>query len=273
MILLGVISDHRAHRSLSPAMHNAVLERCGLNGAYLPLEVHPDRLEAAVRGLAGLGFTGANVTVPYKEAVMKHLDELAPEVETIGAVNTIVVDRSRIRGHNTDADGLADALSLFGFDSSGASVGVFGTGGAARAALCALKRTQAGSLTVIGRDARKTGPLAAEFGAEALDWTDVFPADWNFDLIVNAASVSAPAEAPALDSYLKRVHVNGARLIFDLNYGRPDNFWQALSRRIGADFMDGRPMLALQAHRGFQIWTGRRDVEPGWFLDALEVWS
>ena len=151
MKLFGIISDHRALKSRSPALHNTVMKKIGLDGLYLPLNVAEPRLDAALRGLQALGFTGANVTVPYKEAVIPFLDHLSEEARQIGAVNTIVVEDTRLSGHNTDAAGCLDALDQSGFDPAGRTALVLGNGGAARAVICALKQSGAGDITVAGR--------------------------------------------------------------------------------------------------------------------------
>jgi shikimate dehydrogenase len=112
--LTGVIGWPVAH-SLSPAMHNAAFAALGLNYAYVPLPVPPERLEAAVRGLAALGFVGANVTVPHKSAVLPFLDELTPIAAAIDAVNTIVVrPDGTLLGDNTDAAGFLADLRAHG---------------------------------------------------------------------------------------------------------------------------------------------------------------
>ncbi|HIP95583.1 MAG TPA: shikimate dehydrogenase, partial [Anaerolineae bacterium] len=112
--LVGLIGWPVEH-SLSPAMHNAAFEVLGLNWCYVPLPVPPERVGAAVKGLAALGFCGANVTVPHKQAVMPYLDEIDETAQAIGAVNTILVREGRLIGYNTDGDGFLAALREAGF--------------------------------------------------------------------------------------------------------------------------------------------------------------
>ena len=94
--LVGIIGWPVEH-SLSPRMHNAAFAAVGLDWAYVPLPTPPDRLEDAVRGLAALGFAGANVTTPHKLAVAAFCETEA------SSVNTLVVRDGRIEGHSTDA--------------------------------------------------------------------------------------------------------------------------------------------------------------------------
>jgi shikimate dehydrogenase len=112
--LVGVIGWPVSH-SRSPRMHNAAFAALGLDWAYVPLPVPPDHVGAAVRGLAALGFAGANVTVPHKQAVMPFLDALTPTARAVGAVNTIIVrPDGSLLGENTDGAGFMADLRMHG---------------------------------------------------------------------------------------------------------------------------------------------------------------
>ncbi|WP_408871596.1 shikimate dehydrogenase family protein, partial [Craurococcus roseus] len=106
--LAGVLGWPVAH-SRSPLLHGTWLERHGVDGAYVPLPVRPERFAASVRALADLGFRGANVTLPHKEAAFALCDRLAPSAERAGAVNTLVFhDDGRVEGSNTDGFGFLE---------------------------------------------------------------------------------------------------------------------------------------------------------------------
>jgi shikimate dehydrogenase len=122
--LVGLIG-HPVADSLSPRMQNAAFAARALDWAYVPLEVEPARLEEAVRGLVGLGFAGANVTIPHKEAAAALCDEAEGD-----SVNTLVVRAGRLLAFNTDREIVA------GID--GERVCLIGAGGAAKALLSAL---------------------------------------------------------------------------------------------------------------------------------------
>ncbi|MFM9124521.1 MAG: shikimate dehydrogenase, partial [Actinomycetota bacterium] len=109
--LLGVIGDPVSH-SRSPRMQNAALRAMGVDWAYVPLPVRADELEAALRGLAAVGFVGVNVTVPHKEAVARLVDELRPVAEASGSVNTVVCAApGRLIGDSTDGPASAAAIA------------------------------------------------------------------------------------------------------------------------------------------------------------------
>ena len=140
---VGLIGHPIAH-SLSPAIQNAAFAHHGREERYELWDTEASELEARVRELRGDGFLGANVTVPYKQAVMPYLDRLDPLAEQTGAVNTIVNEGGRLAGHNTDVTGFAQALSAAGFSTQGERAVVLGAGGAARAVGLVLVRRAGG---------------------------------------------------------------------------------------------------------------------------------
>ena len=256
MKVFGILSDERAFRSKSPAMHNHVLRQNGVAGVYVPFSVPQHMLGRAVEGLRALGIAGANVTVPYKEQVMPCLDRLSPEVEAIGAVNTIVRNGEEMIGRNTDADGFAAALADAGARVAGAEALVLGAGGAAKAAGYALIRSGAARVTLAGRDPDRVKRTAKALGTDYVTMKDLAGKKVNADLLVNATSVSAPSESPEMSAWLERLDVRACRLVFDLNYGRAENMWQRLAGSLGTRFEDGLSMLAHQARQSFFMWTG-----------------
>jgi len=129
MKVFCIISDERAHRLKSPAIFTTVLKDMGIKGSYVPFQVAPDDVGQALQSLRILNIAGANVTVPYKEAVIPHLDILSEGANIIGAINTIVRNGNELKGYNTNAIGFMDALNEVEFDAEGASALVFGTGG------------------------------------------------------------------------------------------------------------------------------------------------
>lgn len=297
MKVFSILSDERGFRSKSPRMHNHVLRLYGIHGIYVPFCVKPAFLREAVRGLLALGIAGANVTVPYKETVVRYLDTLEGEAKVLGAVNTIVPRDDCLLGYNTDVHGFLDALQAEGFDPTGRTALVFGTGGAARAvvyALCTWGKTR---VIVAGRTRERASRLTKELGGEATAWNatlarsaspskdyrkDLPPfsgtgweaedtllsSELTVDLVVNCTSVSSPEEAPPLADIVGRISLAGCQLVLDINYGREDNFWRSLAERHGVRFSDGLPMLAYQACRSFSLWTGLHP-HPADFLHAL----
>lgn len=269
MKVFCILSDERAWRSKSPAMHSAVLRSHGIDGVYVPFRVEPDRVEQAVKGLAALNIAGANVTVPYKEAVMPHLDAISEEASAIAAVNTITNVDGRLTGHNTDAAGFIDAILARKPQFTAGSAVIFGAGGAAKAVGYAVKTWGAEKVAIAARDVSKARSIADNIGAEAIDLQTAIQEWTEPKLVVNCTSVSTDAESPALAASIEAWAPAGCEMVVDINYGRQDTFWERLARRAGAEFMDGLPMLAHQAARSFRLWTGI-DATASEFVQALE---
>ncbi len=272
MIVLGIMGDARVAHSLSPRMHNALLAKHGLEGVYLPFAVEPAAVGQAVAGIKALGLAGVNVTVPHKQAVVPHLDRLSEDAAALGAVNTIKPEGGRLIGYNTDLEGFRRALAQAGAGPAGGRALVLGAGGAARAVVLALVRDGA-QVMVAARRREQAAALCAELGGEGLSLDQAAKVFKGVDLVVNATSVSSPAESPDMRDWLGELPpAPNLSLVMDLNYGRQDNFWAGLAQRNGAAFGDGLAMLAHQACLSFNLWTGlEARVED--FLAALEARS
>jgi len=268
MKVFCILSDERAFRSKSPDMFSAVLNRVGIKGTYVPFMVEPDQLGQAVQSLRVLNIAGANVTVPYKERVIPHLDGLSEGATIIGAVNTIVRSGKVLKGYNTNAIGFMDALSDADFEVPGKSTLVFGTGGAARAVVFILNWLRAESILVVGRRDENARGIANRIGGEPTALSSLRERSIPVNIVVNATSVSSPDESPELAALVAGLDVPGCELVFDLNYGRSQNFWQDMAQARGIRFMDGLSTLAYQARRTFALWTGVQ-IEPEEFLNTV----
>jgi shikimate dehydrogenase len=260
--LVGIIGWPVSH-SRSPAMHNAAFAALELNWAYVPLPVPPERVGDAVRGLRALGFAGANVTVPHKQAVMPYLDELTATATAVGAVNTIVVrEDGSLLGDTTDGYGFLADLAAHGARSDGRAV-VIGAGGAARSVIFAL--AQAGAeVSVAARNLNKAEALCRSVIA-ALPWARAsargFPNDLPAimqsaprpDLIVNATNLGLH-EGDALPWH-PGARFESGQVAYDVVYNRETEFLR-LAREQGARAIGGLGMLIHQGARAFELWTG-----------------
>ena len=254
--------------SLSPAMHNAAFQALGLDATYIKRAVAPEALADALKSFVSDGFSGANVTVPHKEAVMALLDEVDPSARAIGAVNTIVREGDRLRGCNTDAPGLAASLRESAVELKDARVVVVGAGGAARATVVGLGQAGAASIVIAARRADRAQALASELreasGTEVAgtDMTDgLRDALSRATLLVQATSAtlaSDPNAAAFAASIPVEVMPSDATVI-DLVYKpRVTTLMQRAEDR-GLRNVDGLGMLLHQARPGFKAWFG---VDP-----------
>lgn len=263
-----ILGDERVMRSKSPIIFSTVLKRIGLKAVYVPFSVDSLRIGSALQSIRVLNIAGANITIPFKEKVIPHLDVLSEGANIIGAINTIVRSGDILKGYNTNAIGFMDALNDSGFEVEGKSALVFGTGGAARAIVFILNWLRTTSIFVVGRDREKTLQIVERFGGEAMRPEDLADRTPAVEIVVNATSVSSPDESSDMAALLEKLSLKNCELVVDLNYGRSNNLWQDLSRRIGSRFMDGLSSLAYQSRRTLALWTGIQ-VPPEEFLKAL----
>ncbi len=269
MQVFCIFGDERVMSSKSPAIFSAMLKRIGLKGAYVPFKVDPDQIGQALQSIKVLNIAGANITIPFKEKVIPHLDVLSEGANIIGAINTIVCNGNILKGYNTNAIGFMDALGEAGFDVEGKSALIFGTGGAAKAIAFILNWLRTTSIFVAGRNTEKTRQIVERFGGEAISLYDLPDRTLNVNIVVNATSVSSPDECPEMAALLEKIQIKGCEMVVDLNYDRSENFWQDMALRNGAQFMDGLSSLVYQSRRTLALWTGIQ-VPPEEFLKVLD---
>jgi shikimate dehydrogenase len=270
MKVFCILSDKRAFQSKSPAIFSAVMKRVGLDGVYVPFMVEAMHLGEAVKSLRVLNIAGANVTVPYKEAVIPYLDVLSEGANMVGAINTIARDGDLLKGYNTNAVGFMDTLEALGFDPTDRTALVFGTGGASKAVVFILNWLRAAAIRVVGRSLEKARGMVGRLGGEPLAAENLAAGPHRAEIVVNATTVSAPHESPSFAAAIQNLSLQDCQLVLDLNYGRSQNIWRELAERHGARFEDGLSTLAHQAQRSFALWTGIR-VEAAEFLKVLDI--
>jgi shikimate dehydrogenase len=256
-VLAGVMGWPVAH-TRSPAIHNHWISRHGLKGAYVQLPVHPDRLEAALRGLPALGFAGCNVTVPHKVSAMHFMDELHPTAQRVAAINTIVVQPDgSLLGMNNDGAGyvqsLRDADPTWRGDAGPALV--LGAGGAARAIVVALLDEGVPELRITNRTLERAQALAEAFGerVKVVPWAQRNDAMAGVSLLVNTTTQGMHGQPPldvALDA------LPAAAMVSDAIYIPMETPLLAQGRLRGHRTVNGLGMLLNQARPAFKAWYG-----------------
>jgi shikimate dehydrogenase len=263
-----ILGDERVFHTKAPEYFSAIMKKVGIMGTYEPFLVKSGEIDKAVREIRNLNISGANVTIPYKESIIPYLDELSEGATIIGSVNTIVRKGDKLKGYNTNAIGFMDALKDAGFDAVGKSVLVFGTGGAARAVVFILNWVHANSILVTGRSQEKTHAIVNQIGGEAILMNTLLDRVLSVDLVVNATSVSSPDESMEMAEMVNGLQLSNCELVYDLNYGRSQNFWRDMAQSKSIRFLDGLSSLANQAKRTFALWTGV-EIKPEIVLTAI----
>ncbi|MFZ5791411.1 MAG: shikimate dehydrogenase [Pseudomonadota bacterium] len=266
--LAGVIGWPIGH-SRSPRLHGYWLALHGIDGAYVPLAVRPQDFERALKALPALGFRGANVTLPHKEAALVLADRVSPEAKRIGAANTLVVgEDGRIEARNTDGFGFIENLKegAPGWRPAAGPAVVIGAGGAARALLVALADLGVPEIRLVNRTRERAESLAAALGGpiRVVSWEKRIAALDGAALLVNSTTQGMAGE-PALDLPLDRLPKTA--VVNDIVYTPLETPLLAAARARGNKVVDGLGMLLHQARPGFAAWFG---VEPK-VTDALRA--
>lgn len=258
--IAGLIGWPVAH-SRSPRLHGYWLAEHGIDGAYVPLPVQPDRLETAVRGLAAAGLRGVNVTIPHKQTVLVLCDEVDAVARRIGAVNVLTFDGDRIAGSNSDAFGFMENLKAGAPDlavAAGPAV-LLGAGGAARAVAVALLDAGVPELRLCNRNRQRAEQLAADLAGSSgspvrvVDWEERSAALAGAGLLVNSTSLGMSGQ-PALDIALDELDPGAA--VSDLVYSPLETALLAAARARGCTAVDGLGMLLHQGRPCFAAWFG-----------------
>ncbi len=258
--LVGLIGNPIEH-SLSPTIHNAAFDYLGINWCYVPLPVEEGCLLEAVEGIKALRFSGVNVTMPFKTEVLGLLDEVAMFAESVGAVNTILVDKGRLIGYNTDGRGFYTALVReLDYQVKDKKVLVLGAGGASRSVTVSLALAGCTAIVIVNRSPERSRQLAEIIlkSVPEVEVTWLSPDD-NYDIVVAESDIIINATPLTTFNGALRVPVsllNKNQLVCDLNYSlyQPPLLQEAEAR--GARVMDGKGMLLYQAAAAFEIWTG-----------------
>jgi shikimate dehydrogenase len=250
--LAGVLGWPVSH-SRSPRLHNLWLVRYGIDGAYVPLPVAPADFVTAVHGLRAVGFRGANVTIPHKEAAFAVCTRVDETARRAGAVNTLSFAAGEVAGSNTDGAGFLANLWAHGVDPTAGPALLLGAGGAARAIAAELVGLGVPVCVANRSPGRAVALAAAVSGIAVLDWSKRHAALVDYGLLVNTTSAGMKG-APALD--LDLAHAPSVMVVADIVYVPLKTPLLAAAASRGLRTVGGLGMLLHQAVPGFSAWFG-----------------
>lgn len=241
-------------------MIEAAYRHHNLDWRYLTIEVDPENLGDAVRGMRAMNFRGGNCTIPHKVEVIQYLDRLGESAALMGAVNCIVREGDELVGQNTDGKGFLSSLRKL-IDPRDKNIVVFGAGGAARAIGVELALAGVTHITVVNRSVDRGMALVellnnkTNVKAEYVKWEGDYDISGETDVVINATSIGLYPDVDArlalnLDSLTKEM------VLADVIPNPPRTLLVRDAEKMGCKVIDGLGMLVAQGVIGVEYWTG-----------------
>ncbi|MBN2907295.1 MAG: shikimate dehydrogenase, partial [Rhodobacteraceae bacterium] len=246
--------------SKSPLLHRHWLERYGIRGYYIPMDVAQADLKQVLEALPRMGFVGVNVTIPHKESILRLADLISDRAALIGAANTLIFRADgKVHADNTDGVGFIENLRQGApdWDPTAGPAAVLGAGGAARAIVTALADQGVREIRISNRTRSRAEALRAEFGPKIVvyDWVQAG------NMIDGAATVINTTALGMTGKPDFRVPLDGLSrdaVVTDIVYTPLETTLLREARARGCVTVDGLGMLLHQAAPGFERWFGQR---------------
>lgn len=255
--LIGKVLGH----SRSPEIHERIMSELQMGEPFhydlleMPEEAVGEKLKECQRN----GYTGLNVTIPYKQTVMPFLTEISPAARMIGAVNTIHITPDGLFGYNTDYDGFGRSLIHAGIPVKNRRCTVLGTGGAARAVIQYIADQGAASITVVSRHPEKQGDFTSflkQTGAALISY-EALPEQAG-DVLVNCTPVGMFPDTHCPVSEEIAASYEG---VVDLIYNPKQTPLLQAAQKHQAKALNGMYMLVAQAAGAEEYWLGKKIEE------------
>jgi shikimate dehydrogenase len=233
-------------------MHNFWFKEEKLNCKYAAFEVEPKKLKRAFDAFKTLGFCGINVTLPHKNAVIKFIDVKDASLKAVGSANTVLFKNGKTYGYNTDCEGFSGDLKEKKIDVKNKTVFLYGAGGAAKAAVYALKKDGAKKIYAANRTFKKALALAKDFGLTAVKGERSKDALAAADIMINASSCGMNKDDvfPFLTG-----QINKKTVVYDLIYNKNTPF-KTFAKKFNLQYFSAEGMLVRQGAAAFKKWTG-----------------
>ncbi|MFX1365991.1 MAG: shikimate dehydrogenase [Promethearchaeota archaeon] len=259
LCVMGYPIEH----SMSPLMHNAAIRDLNLNYVYLAFNIIPDNLKLAIDGIKSFDIKGINITIPFKQKIMKYLDEIDPVAQEIGAINTIKNEEGFLSSRNTDAEGAMKALLDAGYRISGKNFLLLGAGGAARA-LAFMMAKEANRLVITDKIEKKAKKLANEIKKKyginiqgKIHNNQVLSEESKkADILINATPLGMHPNIDKSPIPVEFLHKD--LFVFDIVYNPLKTQLLKDASELGCNTLGGLEMLVNQGALSFEWWTNKK---------------
>ncbi|OOE13692.1 shikimate dehydrogenase [Fictibacillus arsenicus] len=257
MVKALVIGDPIEH-SLSPVMHNEAFKQAGIQGSYEKKKVTSGDLPSFLQYLKESDYAGCNVTIPHKVAIIPFLDEIDPEAEKIGAVNTVVNNNGKLIGYNTDGKGFLLGLKeKISKPLREMNILLIGAGGAARSIAYALLQENPEKLFIANRSAERLDLLVKDLNKICVEPLSLKKAESelsSFDVLINTTNAGM---YPNIDTEpILLTQLKNDAVVCDIVYNPLKTKWLQTAENKGAIIDNGVSMLVMQGAMAFEKWTG-----------------
>jgi shikimate dehydrogenase len=236
--------------------HNFLYQELGLNFLYKSFAAADiQSFDDGIRAMKSLGIRGCGISMPYKEPALRWADERTPAAEQIGAINTLVNEKGRLIGFNTDAMAIQHVLKGIALDPTQAQVILLGSGGMARAIAWALRDAGFKEVSVCSRNPRTGSRLASDFGFKSQDIGNLPSADF----LINATPIGmAPNSGESSPLPFSRERIASASVVMDSVASPPETRLVRISKELSKNVISGFEITILQAVEQFALYTGTR---------------
>ncbi|MDQ0351092.1 shikimate dehydrogenase [Alkalibacillus filiformis] len=257
MFRLGLIGNPVSH-SKSPDIHHELLQEHNLKGHYQLIQTEDRDLGNNIEWMKEEGFTGFNVTVPYKEKVIEYLDYLEGSARVMGSVNTVKINQGKLIGYNTDGGGYVKSLLTlspnFLEDAEAKSILLLGAGGAAKGIAHQLLQSPFKQMDVANRNIERAQSLDHQLGlSNILTLNEAMKELGQYDLVINTTSVGmTPYDG---EQVIPLDYVKPGTIVSDIVYKPKWTSFLIDAKKRNCQLLFGESMLYYQAVKAFEIWT------------------
>ena len=247
--------------SLSPELHNYWIKAKKINAIYKKMKITSDQIKDIILQIKSGKIDGLNITVPFKQEVIPHLDRLSEEANKTQSVNTIIFENDKAIGHNTDIKGFEYSLKFNNISLKNKNIFIVGAGGVVPSIIYALNKMQVSNITISNRTKNKAENLKINFKSlKIIDWGEV-P---EFDVIINATSVGLKNQEKINLDLPKLKN----KLFYDVIYNPKETQFLEFGKKYGNKVLNGKMMFIYQAFFAFKLW---HNLEPEINNDVLKL--
>ena len=247
--------------SLSPELHNYWIKTNMIKAIYEKMKITNDQIKDLILEIKGGKINGLNITVPFKQEVIPHLDHLSEEAHKTQSVNTVLLKDDKAIGHNTDIEGFEYSIKSNKIDLKNKNIFIMGAGGVVPSIIYALTKMQVSNITISNRTKSKAENLKKLFEKlKVIDWGEV-P---EFDMIINATSIGLNNQEK-INLDLPKVE---NKFFYDVIYNPKETNFLKFGKQHGNKVFNGKMMFVYQAFFAFKLWHNK---EPEINNDVLKL--